>query len=144
LRGQLNVNPAIVGVARTYPWNPFVQGQFLPRGRPFVPPEPGVPASGAGLSSYYVWVMQRFELAHQRQFRIKGALASLNQVQWNIFQGELLNVAQTTMLYFTALYQKELQELAQETAELNERLAGIVERRFRANLAKAADVTTAK
>src|SRR5205085_2705565 len=59
LRGRIEVNQAMVGVARTYPWNPFVQGQFLPQGKPFVPPEPGVPASAAGQSNYYVWVMQR-------------------------------------------------------------------------------------
>jgi hypothetical protein len=80
LRGRLNVNQAMVGVARTYPWNPFVQAQFFPRGQPFVAPEPGVPASGAGQSNYYIWAMQRFELAHQRQFRVQGALASLDQV----------------------------------------------------------------
>jgi cobalt-zinc-cadmium efflux system outer membrane protein len=144
LRGRLDVNEAMVGVARTYPWNPFVQAQFFPRGHPFDPGTPGVPGSGAGGSNYYVWVMQRFELAHQRQFRIQGALASLDQVRWTIFQGELLNVAQTTRLYFAALYQEELYDLARENAELNEKLAEVVERRFKANLAKAGDVTTAK
>ncbi|MBY0523693.1 MAG: TolC family protein [Gemmataceae bacterium] len=144
LRGRLDVNQAMVGVAQTYPWNPFVQTQFLPRGHPFVPNEPGLPASGAGQSNYYVWVMQRFELAHQRRFRTQGALAALDQVHWTIIQGELLNVSQTTRLYFAALYQKEINELARETAALNERLASIVERRFKANLAKAGDVTTAK
>jgi cobalt-zinc-cadmium efflux system outer membrane protein len=144
LRGRLDVNQAMVGVAQTYPWNPFVQAQFFPQGRPFVPNTPGLPASGAGQSNYYVWVMQRFELAHQQQFRIQGALASLDQTRWTIFQGELLNVAQTMRLYFAALYQKEVHELAQETTELNERLAGIVERRFKANLAKKSDVTMAK
>jgi outer membrane protein, heavy metal efflux system len=144
LRGRLDVNQAMVGVAQTYPWNPFVQAQFLPQGHPFVPNTPGIPASGAGQTNYYVWVMQRFELAHQRQYRINGALASLDQTRWTIFQGELLNVAQTMRLYFAALYQKEVHELALETAELNERLAVIAERRFKANLAKAGDVTTAK
>jgi cobalt-zinc-cadmium efflux system outer membrane protein len=144
LRGQLPVNQAMVKVARTYPWNPFVQAQYFPRGHPFVPNAPGEPASGAGMSNYYVWVMQRFELAHQRQHRIDGALAALDQTQWNIMQGELLNVAQTTRLYLTTVYQKDLRQLAVETAELNERLADITERRFKANLARAADVTTAK
>src|SRR5207248_3246852 len=40
--------------------------------------------------------------------------------------------------------QQEVYALARETAELNDRLVGIVERRFRANLARAGDVTTAK
>ncbi len=144
LRGQRNVNEAMVGVAQTYIWNPFVQSQFFPNGRPYVPNTPGQPASGGGQSNYYIWAMQRFEMAHQRRFRTKSALAALDQTQWNIFQGELLNVARTTSLYFAAVYQKELYDLAAETAELNERLAAIVERRFKANLARAADLTTAK
>lgn len=143
LRGQPRVNQAMVGVARTYIWNPFVQAQFLPQGQPFVHTNPGVPASGAGLASFYVWVMQRFELAHQRKFRTRSALAALDQAQWNVFQAELLNVARTTGLYFAALYQKELYELAAESAKLNRRIADIVERRFKANLARAADRTTA-
>jgi len=144
LRGQINVNKAMVGVAQTYPWNPFIQAQFLPQGRPFVPNTPGMPGSQAGQSNYYVWVMQRFELAHQRRHRISSAMAAMDQVQWNIFQGELLNVAQTARLYFAALYQKDIRQLAEETAELNERLTSVVERRFKANLAKAGDVMTAK
>lgn len=144
LRGQVRINQAMVGVARTPIWNPFVQAQYFPSGSPFVPNKPGEPASGTGMSNYYIWVMQRFQIAHQREYRTRSALAALDQVQWNIFQGELLNVAQTTRLYFTALYQKEIHDLAEETAELNDRLARIVERRFQANLARAGDVTTAR
>lgn len=143
LRGQVRVNRAMVGVARTYIWNPFVQAEYFPTGTPFVPNTPGQPASGAGFANYYIWAMQRFELAHQTHHRTQSALAALDQVQWNIFQGELLNVAQTTRLYLTALYQKEVHDLALETAQLNERLARIVEQRFKANLARASDVTTA-
>ena len=123
---------------------PVRAGQYFPQGHPFVPNTPGQPASGTGYSNYYVWAMQRFELAHQQSYRINSAMAAMNQVQWNIFQGELLNVAQTTRLYFTALYQKDIYDLARETAELNERLLAVVERRFKANLARAADVTTTR
>jgi outer membrane protein, heavy metal efflux system len=143
LRGQFPVSQAAVGVAETYPWNPFVQAQLLPRGHPFVPGN-GTPDTAAGQTNYYVWAMQRFELAHQRRFRTQGALATLNQTQWNIFQAELLNVAQTTRVYLGALYQKGLRDLARETADLNQRLLGIVERRYKASLARASDVTTAR
>ena len=68
----------------------------------------------------------------------------MSQVQWNIFQGELLNVAQTSRLYFSALYQKGIYDLSRETAELNEQLLQVVERRFKANLAKAAEVMTTR
>jgi outer membrane protein TolC len=144
LRGQVNVNQAMVGVARTPIWNPFVQSQFFPRGHPFVHTDPFVSASGAGLSNFYVWAMQRFELAHQRQFRTESALAALNQVEWNVFQGELLNVALTVRLYLAALYQKELYDLAAASAELNDRLLQTLESRHRANLSKQGDVITAR
>lgn len=142
LRGQEGVSQAMLGVAQTYPWNPFVQAQLLPQGHPF---DPGTgPGSGSGKTNYYVWVMQRFELAHQRRYREQAASAALNQVRWNIQQGELLNIAQTARLYFLALYQQDLHRLAVETAELNENLHGVVERRFAAGLATTAEVTTAK
>ena len=144
LRGQIHVNEAAIGVAKTYPWNPFVQAQFFPRGTPFIRNDPGMPASGTGYSNYYIWAMQRFELAHQTSHRIDSAMAAMSQVQWNIFQAELLNVAQTSRLYFSALYQKGIYDLSRETAELNEQLLQVVERRFKANLAKAADVTTTR
>ncbi|PQO41031.1 TolC family protein [Blastopirellula marina] len=142
LRGQLPVNEAMVDVANTPIWNPFVQTQILPRGKPF---DPGTGSgSGSGKANYYVWVMQRFEVAHQRRYRTESALAALNQVQWNIMQAELMNVSQTARLYFTALYQKELYELATESADLSEHLLEVQQRRFQANLALARDVTTAE
>ncbi|MBI1355158.1 MAG: hypothetical protein GC160_12495 [Acidobacteria bacterium] len=144
LRAQAPVSEAMVDVAHTPLWNPFVQSQFLPRGTPFVPNNPGEPASGAGQSNYYVWAMQRFEVAHQRRYRTRAAMEALSQVQWNILQAELLNVAQSTRLYFTALYQKGLYELASETADLNERLLDVQRRRVAANLAPAADITGAQ
>ncbi len=88
--------------------------------------------------------MQRFELAHQQRYREQAAAATLNQVRWNIHQAELLNVAQTARLYFAAQYQFELFRLANETAELNDQLLGVVQRRFKAGLATAAAVTTAE
>ena len=134
MRGQEGVSVAALGVAETYPWNPFVQSQVLP----------GTGNGASGKTNYYVWVMQRFELAHQQQYREESASAALNQARWNIQQAELNNIALTTRVYFLALYQRELHDLALESAELNEKLLGVVERRFKANLAMAAEVTTAK
>ena len=142
IRGQEGVSSAALGVAQTYPWNPFIQSQILPSGNPRHPGNG--PGSGSGKGNYYIWVMQRFELAHQRRHREESAAAALNQVRWNIQQMELTNIAQTTRLYFTAVYQHDLYELAKESAALHEKLLGIVERRFKANLATAAEFTTAK
>ena len=79
--------------------------------------------------------MQRFELAHQRQHREDSAIAALGQMRWNIQQAELLNVSQTERLFFTALYQRQLRDLAADAETLSERVAGVIERRFRAGLA---------
>ena len=143
LRGTENVSVAVQGVAKTYPWNPFVQAQYFPNGRPFVPGT-GDPGSGAGQSNYYVWMMQRFELANQMRHRKDSAAAGLNQVRWNIHQAELMNVAQTERIYFAAVYQRQLRDLAKQAADLNEKLGGIVERRFEAGLATAAEATTSR
>jgi outer membrane protein, heavy metal efflux system len=142
MRGQEDVGRAVVGVARTPIWNPFVQAQFFPNGHPFIPGPAGTTTTGN--SNYYVWVMQRFQMAHQRRFRTRSALAALTQIQWNIYQAELLNMAQSMRLYFTVLYQKELYDLAADNAELNKRLHQIVERRYRANLAKVAELSAAR
>ncbi|MBI1246702.1 TolC family protein [bacterium] len=131
-RGQDQVSVAALGVAQTYIWNPFVQSQLRP------------PDGRGGQTNYYVWLMQRFELTHKQAFREQIAEANLNQVRWTIMQTELTNVSQTSRLYFAALYQQELFKLAEETAQLNEELLGVVRRRFDAGLGSAAQVTTAK
>ena len=132
IRGTNNVGEAAVNTAGVYPWNPFIQGQFLPNGRPYTP---GSAGNASGQSNYYIWVMQRFELAHQRQHREDSAIAALGQIRWNIQQAELLNVAQTERLYFAALYQRQLRELAADAETLSEQLGGVIERRFKAGLA---------
>ena len=52
------------------------------------------------------------ELAHQQRYREASAQAALNQVRWNIVAAELTNTATTEKLYFTALYQRDLRDLA--------------------------------
>ena len=64
-------------VAGVYPWNPFVQAQYFPNGKPFIPSSN--PNGPIGQSNYYIWLMQRFELGHQRQFREESTIASLGQ-----------------------------------------------------------------
>ncbi len=132
IRGTANVGAAAVDVAGVYPWNPFVQAQYLPNGSPHIA---GTPGNASGQSNYYIWVMQRFELAHQRQHREDSAIAALGQIRWNIQLAELLNVAQTERLFFAALYQRQLRNLAADAETLSERLAAIIERRFQAGIA---------
>ena len=91
-----------LGVARTYPFNPYVQIQSLPY-RKF-------PGGQPGWAYNYVLLMQTLQLGHQQKYR-KEVLAALQTVQWNIHQAELLNLAQTERLYFTALYQRSIRDL---------------------------------
>lgn len=142
VRGTETVSEAVQGVAGTYPWNPFVQAQYFPNGKPFIPGTG--PGDGAGQSNYYVWLMQRFELGRQMRHRKESASAALNQVRWNIHQAELMNLAQTERLYFAAVYQHQVRDLAHQAADLNQRLLEIVERRFEAGLATTAETTTAR
>lgn len=136
LRANEPVAHAAYRVAETYPFNPTVQVQVLPYARDKAGDTLGV--------NHYLWLNQTLELAHQRRHREASASAFVNQVRWNIVQAELTNAAQTQRLYFTAIYQRDLLDLARQTATLNEDLHGIVERRFKAGLATAAEQTTAK
>jgi outer membrane protein TolC len=88
--------------------------------------------------------MQTLELAHQQRYREASALASRTQVCWNVVQAELTNAALTEKLYFTALYQRDLRDLARLTASLNEQLLGVVQRRFNAGTGTPAEQTTAQ
>ena len=141
-RGTANVSAAAVGVAGTYPWNPFVQGEYFPNGSPFTPS--ALPGGQAGGSNYYVWLMQRFELGHQRQFREQSARAAYGQVSWNIRQAELNNLAQSERFFFTALYLRQVRDLAADTETLSERLREVVERRFTAGLATSMEIANAR
>ena len=136
LRASEPVAHAAYHVAETYPWNPNVQVEVLPYTR-------NPDGTGEAVSNY-VLLMQTLELAHQRRHREAAAAGDWSQTRWNIIQAELANVAQTERLYFAALYQRELRDLAQRTASLNEDLMGIVQRRFEAALATAVELTTAR
>ncbi len=142
LRGTAVVSAAVVDVAGVYPWNPFVQAQYFPQGHPFTPS--ALPGGQSGGSNYYVWLMQRFELGHQRRFREESASAAYGQVRWNIRQAELLNVAQSERLFFAALYQRQLRDLAADTETLAGRLVEIVEHRFQAGLGTNLELVNAQ
>jgi outer membrane protein TolC len=94
----------------------------------------------AGSVFNYVFFVQTFELAHQRRRRTENAAAGLERTRWTIQQAELQNVSLTVQLYFAALYQDGLRELAWITAKLNDDLLGVVTKRFDAGNASAADV----
>src|SRR6185369_9109848 len=94
LRFAQDVGEEAVGVAQTYPFNPWVQIQVTPSQQgsdPIINTKP---------VNHYVLLMQQLQLAHQRQHRTNAAEATLNSVRWNYVQAKLTNAAQTQRLYF--------------------------------------------
>ena len=132
LRRNEGVGLGALGVAQTYPFNPFVQTTVTP-----IQTNPG---GGSGSVYHYVLLMQQIQLAHQQRYREEAAMASLTSVRWNIHQAELLNLAQTERLYFTALYQRGIRDLALASAHLNQELERVSQRQLEAGQASAADV----
>ncbi len=132
LRQSERVSSATLGVAQTYPFNPFVQVQATPY--------QDARNGGPGTTYHYVLLMQTIQLAHQQQFREQGAAFTLNSTRWNIHQAELLALAQTERLYFAALYQRGLMELVEASDRNNQQLLMILEKQLEAGQATAADV----
>lgn len=126
------VGRGAVGLAETYPFNPSVQIQATP----YQDRRVGTP----GTTNHYVLVMQQIQLAHQQRHRENIAYAQLNSIRWTILQAELNTIAQAERLYFTALYQAGLKDLAQATADNNQELLRILEKRLEAGDATGADV----
>lgn len=132
LRYAQNVGEEAVGVAETYPFNPWVQIQ--------VTPSQSSPVGNTGPTNHYVLLMQQLQLAHQRRHRTDAAEAALNSVRWNYVQAKLTNVAQTQRLYFTALYQREIALLARQNAELNDQLLTISRKQLEGGTLAGSDV----
>jgi outer membrane protein TolC len=132
LRQAEGVSEAALGVAQTYPFNPWVQVRATPYQRDIF--------GSSGSTFHYVLLQQNLQLAHQQQFREDVACSQLNQVRWNIHNFELLNAAQTTRLYLTALYQRGIRDLTRSSAELNQQLLRISESQLEAEQITGADV----
>ena len=133
LRATEEVSQAALGVAETYPFNPFIQVQATPFQND---PNTG----GSGNVYHYVLIMQQIQLAHQQSYREETAGAMLDSVRWNILQQQLLTVAQTERLFFTAAYQRGLRDLTQAAADNNQELLRILQLQLDAGEATAADV----
>ncbi|HMC09702.1 MAG TPA: TolC family protein [Pirellulaceae bacterium] len=138
LRFAQGVSEEMVGVAETYPFNPWVQIQVTPfqkSGDPLINDKP---------TNHYVLLMQQLQLAHQTKHRTEVAAAVLNSVRWNYVQAKLTNMAQTQRLYFTALYQRGIAELARSNADLNNQLLSISQKQFEGGTIAGADVAILK
>jgi cobalt-zinc-cadmium efflux system outer membrane protein len=138
LRYAQNAAEGALGVAETYPFNPWVQIQVTPYQRSADPLINDKPVN------HYVLLMQQLQLAHQREHRTNAAAATLNGIRWNYVQSQLTNVAQTQRLYFTALYQREIAALARANAELNNQLLAVSQKQFESGTITGADVAILK
>lgn len=126
------VSRGALGLAQTYPFNPYVQIQATPY--------QDKRDDTSGTTYHYVLVMQQIQLAHQQAYRENVACAQLNSVRWTILQAQLVTIAQAERLYFMALYQKGLTDLARITARNNDELLRILEKRLEGGEATGADV----
>ena len=135
-RASEPVARAALRVAKTYPYNPQFQTQVLPY-------YSVRDAENSATAQQHV-VVQTFEWGGQQRHREGAAMATLAQVNRTILQAELLNIAQTTRLFFAAAYQQELLELSRTLADLNDDLVGVIERRANAGQANNADVALAR
>ncbi len=132
LRQSEQVGRAAMGVANTYPFNPFVQVQATPYQHSQI--------GNSGSTYHYVLLMQTIQLAHQQQFREQGASFSLNSTRWNIHQAELTTLSQTARLFFGGLYTRGLMELADASHANNIQLLEILEKQLEAGQTTASDV----
>jgi outer membrane protein TolC len=136
VRASEPVAIAAIGVANTYIYNPQFQTQVLPYNRD---------RNGAdGAVSQQHVVVQTIELGGQQRHREGMAAANWRQVHSTVNQAELMNMAQTTRLYFAALYQRELRDLSSSLASMNEQLIGVIERREKAGQSNKADLELTK
>jgi len=130
------VSEGALGVAQTYPFNPWLQVQVLPGS--------SNPTGEDDTTAHYVLLMQQLQLAHQRRHRTEAAAAMLNSVRWTFVMAKLANMAQTQRLYFAALYRQELAELADAMARITGESLGIAERQLAAGAITGADVAIAR
>jgi outer membrane protein, heavy metal efflux system len=136
LRAGEPVAQAMLDVAQHYPFNPYIKAEVLPYARD--------PMGNLLAVRNSVYILQTLELAHQQRYREASATAALNQIRWNVVAAELTTLATTEKLFFTAIYQRDLRDLAQRAASLNEELAADVERRYKAGLAKPGEDIAAR
>jgi len=134
LRYAEGVSEGAVGVAHAPLYNPYVQIQVTP-GQHSQNPDTNV-----GPVAHYVLLQQQLQIAHQRRNRTAAAAAALNSVRWTFVQAKLVNIATTQRLYFAALYQRGLTEIAQANAEMNDQLLGVSQKQFAAGEIAGADV----
>jgi outer membrane protein, heavy metal efflux system len=139
LRGNQDVGVAAFGVAQTYPFNP----QYFTQTTPWGFERSGSAHVNTAVNTQHQ-LLETFELAGQRHYRAAAGGAALNGIRWNIHQAELRTLADTQRIYFVALYQREVRDVAAAALHINEQVLDLQGRRFQAGQATPADLAQSK
>src|SRR5262249_33633798 len=117
LRQQRGIAAAGVVIARTYPYNPVLEGTV----RGDTGPE------SAGITNH-VLADHKFlftlELCGQGQYRRQVAEAKLSWTEWEIAHQEVLLGVRTARAFDAVLYRQGKLTVAQQTAQVAEQAAG--------------------
>jgi outer membrane protein TolC len=116
VRQQRGIAAAAVVIARTYPFNPFLESKVEGANGP----------TSAGVTNHVInehKVLMELELHGQRGYRQDIATAALQRTEWEIVFQEVLLVARVLKAFDGVLYRQEKLRLADERLRLNERAA---------------------
>ena len=136
IRGSEEVSRAALEVERSYPHNPQLAVDVRPLTRESNGQNGEVFVSAS--------LLQEIELARQGRYRQLAGEAEVDRTQFQIQTLGAQVAAETSRRFFTALARRAQRELAEAEAALKETLLAIVERRFQAGLAVAADLALAR
>lgn len=127
----------------------MARGEFL-KARVFVNPELELKAetdaifSNKGEGVYSVGLGQTLFVGPKRRYRVGIAELHLDRTQKAIANARRLLVAEVKEAFYTTLLLQKKLNLAQELIEINERLVGLTEGRFREGFAPELDLNLAR
>lgn len=109
-RQQRGFAQGAVVMARTYPYNPIAQLNFLGA--------TGIDVTNPLVQAHKITV--DVELFGQRRFRKQAAYAALTRTEWDIATQELLVAVASNRAYNSVLYRQRKLEVLEDTIKLNE------------------------
>jgi outer membrane protein TolC len=134
VREQRGFAQGALVIARTYPYNPITQFNFLG-------------ATGDGVTNAFVQahkVTLDVELFGQRRFRQQAAFATLTRTEWDIATQELVVAIAANRAFNTVLYRQRKLEVLEDTITLNERTVEQVKKLVDLGRLRPADLVVAR
>lgn len=136
-RQQRGIAAAGVVIARTYPFNPVLEGRVRYANGP----------NSAGVTNpvpFEDTVLTELEIRRQGTYRRERAGAALSRTEWEIASQETGVAIRVARAFDTVLYRQEKFHLLQETLRLNEEGAERVRRLVESGRLRAADLIVAR